>query len=126
MSDPQLVLGWAVDIEDGGRYVARSPSFAVDGLMVVASDRDELEIRVQVVEHMVARAAGLTTHPAPRKWLAGVEFARAHAAPAPSIEAARALGFDGGEFCPECGSPNTKRQGLCLYCANCGANTGCG
>jgi hypothetical protein len=42
-----------------------------------------------------------------------------------AVDKARLQGFT-GEFCAQCNSPNTKRIGSCLQCADCHHSGSCG
>jgi hypothetical protein len=136
---------WSHGPAQDGTWWAQSPTFAVDGLHITAPDPVELVERVRAFERLVALAAGRAGRLAVGRPFGGTKLeepspraaVRSHVltqlsdptglgpATGPSaIEEARAKGYSGNP-CTTCGSLDTRYDGTCLVCDNCGTTSGC-
>lgn len=118
------------------KWVAASPTYEVDGVMIEAASPSELVERVRTIERMVAIVAdrqgsipvvgplaGLpTTTPVVPEPKFDPTLTTLSMAPA---DVARFQGYT-GEICTACGSMKTIRIGKCIRCAECNHAGECG
>ncbi len=119
-------------------FIARSPTFKLDGVTVSGETAEMLVERVRNFVRVLAIASGHAGRLDPSQPVGGVEVSRDASEPPPaspepqlpppsptiSRSDARAMGYT-GDVCPDCGVMNMVRNGMCLKCMRCGATTGC-
>lgn len=116
------IPSWVVVFASDTRVCVRSPTFAVDGMVLEGRDVEEVVQRVRNVERIWALAldrAGST----PVQWpSAGVGRDKAPASKPPTKPLAY---IPEGDACSYCGGMQLVRSGTCMTCQTCGTTTGC-
>lgn len=121
---------WSIWEVGASGYVAHSPTYEHDGIVVQAASAQQLVERVRAVERVVALAMGRQGRRAPgRVFGETLGGAPPPAPPKPltprrRVNVARMQGFE-GDPCQECGAMRMVRNGSCLKCVDCGGTSGC-